>query len=308
MPCINYVPKRFSRGSKTVIQQANSILNEYAAQGFDLTLRQLFYQFVARGLIPNTQKQYKALGSIINDARMAGLVDWDHIVDRTRHLRRLPSWDSPTDIVSGAATQFRVDLWEGQEYRPEVWIEKDALIGVIAGICNELRVPYFSCRGYTSQSEMWAAAQRLLGHARDGQIPFVIHFGDHDPSGVDMSRDIEDRLQLFLNYHDAGEFEFRRVALNMDQVEEYEPPPNPCKVTDSRADGYIAKFGEESWELDALEPSVIADLIRTHVADARDDELWKQKLAVETEHREVLQFAADNWTEIEMAHGAGGFE
>lgn len=183
MPKVCYVRKAFREATLALIEVANDIIQEYAAQGFDLTLRQLYYQLVARDLIPNTQREYKRLGSIVNDARLAGLIDWDHIVDRTRFLRRLSHWDGPEDIVKACADQFRVDKWQNQPVRVEVWIEKDALVGVIEGVCNELDVPYFSCRGYTSQSEMWGASLRLGSYSLKKQTPIILHFGDHRPIG-----------------------------------------------------------------------------------------------------------------------------
>ena len=298
MPNVCYVERNFSEKSLDIIAQANEIITEYAAQGFDLTLRQLYYQFVSRDLIANRQREYKRLGSVINDARLAGLIDWDTIVDRTRNLEQQPSWESPSDIVESCSRQFRFDKWEGQEYRPEVWIEKDALIGVIEGVCRELQVPYFSCRGYTSQSEMWSAAQRLIRHANNDQQPHIFHLGDHDPSGIDMSRDIRDRLRLFMEGHDVQVTDFRRLALNMDQVREHDPPPNPTKITDSRADGYLREYGDESWELDALEPMAMAALIREAVEGIRDDNLWDERCEEEQVARETLRFAADNWDRV----------
>jgi hypothetical protein len=119
MPRICYASKRFSDGSLEIIDRANQIITDYAAQGFDLTLRQLYYQFVSRDLIPNKMQEYKRLGSIINDARLAGMVDWGAIVDRTRNLRQQPHWESPADIVDAVARQFRVDKWVNQDVRPE---------------------------------------------------------------------------------------------------------------------------------------------------------------------------------------------
>lgn len=164
MPKIKYQDFAFRPATLSLIDTANKIITEYQAQGFDLTLRQLYYQFVSRDIISNTQQSYKNLGSVVNDARLAGMIDWDTIVDRTRELRTLSHWNSPADIVDTCAKQFNIDRWAGQKYRPEVWIEKDALVGVFERICRELDVPLFSCRGYTSQSEMWVAAQRMLGY------------------------------------------------------------------------------------------------------------------------------------------------
>jgi hypothetical protein len=295
MPKIKYQDFNFRPATIAMIKQANVIIAEYAAQGFDLTLRQLYYQFVSRDIIPNTQKSYKNLGSVVNDARLAGLIDWDTIVDRTRELRTLSHFDDPSDIVSACSEQFNIDKWAGQKYRPEVWIEKDALVGVFERICRELDVPLFSCRGYTSQSEMWAGAQRLLWHMKAGQKPAIFHFGDHDPSGKDMSRDITDRLELFT----GKSLRFERLALNMDQVEEYGPPPNPAKITDSRANAYIAEFGGESWELDALEPTVLAALVREAIEGVTDKRLMEDAHAEQERHRETLSLVAEKFAEVE---------
>lgn len=288
---IQYINKKLSLDKLQVIATANSIIEEFQAQGFDLTLRQLYYQFVSRDLIANQMKEYKRLGDIINDGRLVGLIDWSSIVDRTRELVSLAHWDSPRDIVEACAKQFRVDKWDNQEDRVEVWIEKDALVGVIEGVCNDLDVPYFSCRGYTSQSEMWAAAQRLSRHYDNGQRVTIIHLGDHDPSGIDMSRDIQDRLNLFMGSERS--VQVNRIALNMNQIEKYSPPPNPAKVTDSRATGYIKKFGRESWELDALDPKVIAKLIRTNVGYFIDDEKLEERIEIENDGKKRLEKAAE---------------
>lgn len=294
MPKIKYQDIKFSATRLAVVQQANAIISEYIAQGFDLTLRQLYYQFVSRDLIANTQREYAKLGSIINDARLGGLIDWDTIVDRTRFVRSQPHWKNGNDIVAVCASQFNLDKWVGQKHRVEVWIEKDALIGVFEGVCQELDVPLFSCRGYTSQSEMWGAAQRLMKYRGSGQAPFILHFGDHDPSGKDMSRDIEDRLSMFT----GAAIKFERLALNMEQIDKYEPPPNPCKVTDSRANGYIAEFGTESWELDALEPAVLAELVRSRINRVVNHDKMQAIIERQNEERATLTLIADNYNDV----------
>jgi hypothetical protein len=250
---------RFKPASLAVIEQANRIIAEYAEAGFTLTLRQLYYQFVARGLIPNSQREYKKLGSTVDNGRVAGLIDWAAIEDRTRRLRRHASWDSPKDILEGCAYSYRLNPWSTQKVRPEVWIEKDALIGVIEPVCEKFKVPYFACRGYNSQSEAYKAGKRHELYIADDLKPLVLHLGDHDPSGIDMTRDNTDRLDLFAR---SG-VEVRRLALNWDQVQQYRPPPNPAKETDSRCAGYVAEYGHESWELDALDPKV--KIGRAHV-------------------------------------------
>jgi hypothetical protein len=293
MPRIAYVPKRFSAASMDIIAKANAVCQSYAAQGYDLTLRQLYYQFVSRDWIANKQSEYKRLGSVINDARLAGLLDWNYIVDRTRNLRDLAHWDSPESIIDAVASQYRTDRWADQPERVEVWIEKDALVGVIEGVCERNDVPFFSCRGYTSQSEVWGAAQRLIDYNRRGQKAIVVHLGDHDPSGIDMTRDINDRLYTF-----GADVEVIRIALNMDQVERYDPPPNPTKLTDSRAEGYIARFGDDSWELDALDPATLDALIEEEIFTHRDVDAWDDSTARMEHEKELLAAISNRWDEV----------
>lgn len=268
-----------------VVEQANEILTEYEAQGYVLTLRQLYYQFVARDLVPNNLQSYKRIGGIANEARLGGLIDWEMLEDRTRGLEKLAAWDSPADIIDACAQQYRRALWNDQPYYVEVWVEKEALADVVEKACNVYRVPHLSCRGYVSQSEMWRASQRLIDEANSHDNLLILHLGDHDPSGIDMSRDIQDRLEMFLQ---GQSLEFKRIALNMDQVRKYKPPPNFAKTTDARFADYQSKFGTDSWELDALEPKVITELIQDHINDVLDTDAWEASKAREAREKKVL--------------------
>lgn len=289
---IAYIKKRFSPNSKAIIVCANSIIEEYAAQGYVLTLRQLYYQFVARDLIENRQSEYKRLGSIIADGRLAGLIDWDAIEDRGRNVHAPTTWKDPPSIIDACAQQYKLDLWEDQNCRPEVWVEKEALLSVVEAACEPYRVPYFACKGYVSQSAMWAAgANRLIPHFNNDQEPVIIHLGDHDPSGIDMTRDIMDRLGMFA----GGSVSVIRIALNFDQIEEHKPPPNPAKMTDSRFGGYVEQYGEESWELDALSPKILVALIQQKILSLRDNKKWDILVEREKEERETLLAVSANY-------------
>lgn len=286
MAKINYKWKEFQAATFELIEIADDIIEEYAEQGFTLSLRQLYYQLVARAILPNKQSEYKRLGGIINDARLAGLIDWLAIVDRSRVLRTNSHWDSPGEIIKGAARQYRIDKWSTQPVRIEVWIEKDALIGVIGETCTQLDVPYFSCRGYTSTSSVWNASQRLMAYVEVDQVPIILHLSDHDPSGIDMTRDIKERLELFMG---VDTFMIRRIALTMEQVRELNPPPNPAKVTDSRSPAYVRRYGRNSWELDALEPRYLVNLIERNIGAPRDNALWQEQVEIEDEGRRELE-------------------
>lgn len=312
-----------------VIAQAEVIAREYARQGYDLTLRQTYYQFVARGYIPNTDRSYKRLGSILNKARMAGLFDWDWMTDRTRNLAGIGSYRTPQQWLNDLARGFDVDHWEDQDVHVEVWVEKEALAGVVARAAGTWDVAYFSCRGYVSQSELWGAGQRLGDKAREGKDVLVLHLGDHDPSGIDMTRDIIDRLNLFVRqdtvleeieaaheaHQDLGDenwqeaateriasvvdrLEVRRIALNMDQVQEFNPPPNPAKLTDSRVAGYIEAYGRQSWELDALDPATLDALIQDNIREVVDMDRWTHHDNRAEIERDRLAEIADRYEEI----------
>ncbi len=292
MPKIIYIKKKFSKASLAKIAQAEKIIEEYKGAGLELTLRQLYYQFVARDLIPNKDSEYKKLGATISDARLAGLIDWYAIIDRTRNLLSSPHWNSPADIISSAASSYAIDKWQKQPIRCEVWIEKDALIGVIERPCSSLDVPYFSCRGYTSQSEMWNAALRMRQLNEKHNCKTVIfHFGDHDPSGVDMTRDIQERLILLSG--DAN-IKVKRIALNMNQITKYKPPPNPTKIKDSRTHKYIQKYSSESWELDALEPSLLNDLVTKSILSVLNKKKYDSYKRKEDRERLELNKIAEN--------------
>lgn len=274
MPFICYVPKRFHPKTEALIAKANDILDEYALLGLDLTLRQIYYQFVARGIIENKFREYKKLQAIINDARLAGLIDWNRIEDRTRNLESFTSYEDGADAMARLANFYAENKWKDQPQHVEVWVEKDALLGVIEKACEKFATPFFSCRGYTSQSEVWNSARRL----RKLEKPVtILHLGDHDPSGVDMSRDIQERMDLF----EADNVEVKRIALTMAQIRLKNPPPNPVKPNDSRTGGYEKEFGSQSWELDALDPTFLIDLIHKETEKRIDPAIWAESLKKE---------------------------
>jgi hypothetical protein len=307
MPKIKYKDFKFQPGSLRLINRCNQIIADYQRDNLRLTLRQLYYVLVTLGLdqggIANKVSEYKRLGSIVNDGRLAGLIDWDAIEDRTRGLESVSHWTNPDDIIRSAAKSFRIDKWADQPTRVEVWIEKEALAGVFDQICRTLDVSYLSCRGYTSQSEMWSGAMRFVRYIKAGQRIHVLHFGDHDPSGIDMTRDIQDRLRMFISHHVgkrlANWFSLTRVALNMNQVRQYEPPENPAKTTDSRFRSYEEEFGESSWELDALNPRILRALVRTQVEASRDNTLWEAQVDRENCDRALLSVTSEHWGDVE---------
>lgn len=286
-----FIDKNFTQKSLDRLDLVNQILAEYSRQGFDLSLRQLYYQLVSRDYIENSQRSYKRLGGLINDARLAGVVDWSMIVDRSRNANSNSHWVDPGGIIRSAAYSFAIDKWIDQPCHIEVMVEKDALSGVLWPVCSELDIRFTANKGYPSASLLYKMSKRLITKARENKRILIIHLGDHDPSGIDMTRDLIDRLDLFTKSH----LEIKRLALNMDQIERYQPPENPAKVTDSRYQAYVIEYGDSSWELDALEPRVLADLVIDFVEANRDPDLWDSAIEKENEMKNELDEFARNY-------------
>lgn len=308
-----YVKKRFRKATLAIINDADIVLTEYKAIGYDLTLRQLYYKFIARDLFPdtwiddkynkehglapgtkNTDKNYKRFGKTITEGRLAGLLDWKQLVDRTRSLSSLQQHSTPEDAVKDLSRYYHIDMWENQPCYVEAWVEKDAMVDILRQACNPWDVPYGSTRGYTSSSACHETALRLEqeSYSHEGGV-HIIHLSDHDPSGIDMARDLQDRFELFR----VPDVHFHRIALTMDQIEEKDPVPNPAKLTDPRAEKYIDRFGDKSWELDALEPSDIDRLVKEAVMEIVDVDCWNESREEEKRGRSVVLQLAREWKE-----------
>lgn len=287
-----FKPKKFSYGAEVQIATANEIIERYQEQDLKLTLRQLYYQFVAHHDLPNTQKSYKNLGKVISDARLAGLIDWDAIEDRGRTPDVPSQWNSIEHLVDIATRQFRLPRWAEQPHYVELWVEKQALAGVLEPVAHKHHVTLMVNKGYASSSSMYESAQRFLRavteteEATDRQTT-ILYLGDHDPSGEDMVRDIRERMDMFCGF----EVYVEKIALTMEQVRQYDPPPNPAKVSDPRAVEYIRKYGDDSWEVDALDPAVLVQLIEEAIEQRTDPILLSRVIKHEDEQKAKLRKA-----------------
>ena len=304
--------------SKTeILDHAAAIVREYQASGLQLTVRQIYYQFVARGLLESGQRVYKRLVKILTDARYSGELDLDAIEDRTRTchpghftrddrnaavaLDRAASW-----IQSMPRALLARDRWFGQDTHVSVWVEKEALAGIFEPICDELGVSWMACKGSPSVSALWRwikSANTAADWMTDDHVRHVIlYFGDHDPTGFMIPRSAQDGIDKLCSVsgHDV-DLEVRRVALNMDQVQRYSPPPFWAKTTDSRFEGYVREHDtQEAWELDALEPTVLRSLVRDEVNALFDygvHEELAQEIADERERLRELM-ADPEWMEM----------
>ena len=336
----------------TVVAHIVSIAEEYRKDGYSLTLRQLYYQLVARDIIPNHDKVYAKISSIKDDVVYSGLVDWDVFEDRGR----IPSLAYFENSVEGALQRtienYQLDRQRGQKIHIEVWTEKDAISSILKRATHQKTIRLVVNKGYTSSTAIYGAYERFLDEMNEGKKIKILYFGDHDPSGMDMIRDIKARVMLMLtkgsqfdNYFDERMenwwsreeldlfaiaqmegyeevamlydnsmddethekhqslfeegrrkmyieehelFEIIHVGLTMKQIKEYNPPHNPAKMTDPRAKSYIAKYGQVSWEVDALKPAVMLQIVNTAIEEQMDMDQYDLIMEEEAEEKAEL--------------------
>lgn len=298
---------RLNRANKQRLAEVNAIIEEYRADGYVLTLRQLYYQLVSRDIIPNKDSEYKKLGRILTKGRMAGVVHWDAIEDRGRVPYKPATWDSPEDIVRAVAKQYRKDRMADQDVHVEVWVEKDALSGVLKRITERYGVELMVNKGYSSTSAMHDSYLRFQDAVDDGKDVVVLYLGDHDPSGIDMVRDIRERTQIFFGVDpaeadlysgDHERFSVERIALTKEQIDSFNPPPNPTKVTDPRADWYLDEYGHTSWEVDALKPQDLLDIVDRAIKRHVDLDQFEGVKEQEELEKGVLKLVHERWDEV----------
>lgn len=254
----------------------NGIIEEYQQAGYTLTLRQLYYQLVSRDIIPNKQKEYKNLGSLLTDGRMNGIVDWAAIEDRLRRPESPNSWADPKAGLDTIIRLYELPRMDGQENYVEVWVEKDALSGVLSRVTEKYHIPILVNRGYSSASAMFEAYKRFKAAARQrNQAIRILYLGDYDPSGLDMIRDVKNRILEFFGSR-PPDFEIIPVALTRAQINEYDPPENPAKQTDSRFEKFAAEHGTSSWEVDALRPEVLDQILTDAIEELIDQNLYEE--------------------------------
>lgn len=296
MARIAFRQKKFKPESLARIEQMQDIVAEYERQGLRLTARQLYYQFVSRDLIPNTERSYKNITGLLAEARYAGLVDWEAIEDRGRVPTTWQDFENLQELAEHALRTYRLPRWRGQQHYVELWVEKQALAGVLEPLAAQYHATLMVNKGYSSASAMFESAQRFMREAnqpesdhydgdRETRTPILFYLGDHDPSGEDMVRDIAERLREF----GVVDLTVEKIALTMAQVREYNPPPNPAKTTDARYARYAEQHGTSSWEVDALPPDVLGRLIREAFDRVVDRDAMDEVIAAERRDKQRLR-------------------
>lgn len=267
-----------------------SVIKKLAAQGEKTyTLRHLFYKLVGLGTYQNSEYDYnKKLGPLVTDARMAGLIDWDVIVDHTREAYLPYAVDGISEALEDLAAFHRLKRQKGQPVYLELWCEKQAMTDILKPLTKFYHIYLVINRGFSSTTAKKQAADRMRVHEDAGQQVVILYLGDHDPSGKSMISVAEESLQEF-GLHPL----MVPIALTAAQIKKYKLPPQPVKDEDSRAAHYVEKFGSHCWELDALSPKVLTALIKKEVESRIDMDLFRRQLAQEKTDKSTLrEFAA----------------
>ena len=270
-----------AKGLPTYEEVVEAALDVFKQYDTALTLRQLYYRLVSRHLFPNTINSYKRLSRLMVRAREEGAVPVNCLEDRSRRIlgRGDTSYASAQDFLRRRLAslresykEFKLPMWDVQSNYIVVSLEKDALSRLVSDIANQYAVRTFPTRGYPS----FTYVQRMAGYIRNrlkGKPTVVLYFGDFDPSGIDIERDLSARLGKYK----AGEYIVHRVALTKDQIVKYSLPPMPVKRSDARADHFLASYGNESVELDALDPRTLKLMVAQSIASYIDLDAWRKK-------------------------------
>lgn len=268
-------------------RSANTIKIENALYGVlsahhPMTVRQAYYQMVAAQVIPNSKASYQKVGGILVDARKDGRIPWDWVEDRLRRPRTVSMWDDPADFAETACRSYRRDVWATQSEYFETWLEKDALSGIFEDALEPYGVTLNVGRGYDGWDSIRNAAVRYA----DRENVTVLYFGDFDPSGEDMARSLRERLAFF-----GVKPELTKVALTAKDIKRYKLPPDPAKLTDSRAAAFIEAHGNVSVELDALPVNVLRERIVSEVEARLDVKAVNSLRAQDEREREEIRKA-----------------
>ncbi|MBI2393179.1 MAG: hypothetical protein HYV09_26575 [Deltaproteobacteria bacterium] len=271
--------------------------------GFDgsMSTRQVFYQVVSIGAIENSPANYDRVQRAIVAMRRDGTIPYARIVDRTRRKYQRAAWDSAEEAVGALHSQYRRDLWADQPTVVHVACEKQALEGIFAAACDEYGASLWILRGFISEGFVWEWAEDIRALNAAGKRVVIAFFGDFDPSGLDLERDLLDRLDGF-----GAEFECFRWGIHREDIDEYGIPSVGVKATDSRTKRFVAEHGTVTAELDALPPAVLRKRVKDAIVDEIDPTAWNRLVEITNIERESMAHVARNWNSIVAMARPGG--
>ena len=278
-------PIKIKRRTKAEMQVVQDAIVEVVGQYYPMTVRQVFYQLVSRGVIDKTEKEYKStVCRLLAKLRRNDTIPYSWIADNTRWMRKPRTYSNLEDMLRQSQTLYRRSVWEDQDCYVEVWLEKEALAGVLVDVTREWDVPLMVTRGYPSISFVHSAAKSLEDECKPC---YLYYFGDRDPSGVDIDRFVEEQIREIAPDVDLH---FQRVAVTVEQIEEMKLPTRPTKKTDSRA----KNFKGESVEVDAIPPDVLRALCRDCIIQHIDFDTYERMQLVEEAEREAIAHMIEN--------------
>ncbi|MHB8522190.1 MAG: hypothetical protein ACYDH9_15725 [Limisphaerales bacterium] len=271
--------RRTSGQMQDVLREIQTILNGEDGQ---ITIRHLFYRLVGLRVIEKTEQAYKGLCSHLSKWRRSEAIPWSAFSDSTRWHIQNNTFDGVQDALKNTVENYRRNLWDTQPFYLEVWVEKDAIAGIVSDTANTFGVPVFVARGFASLSSLYSAANTFRQATDAGKTAVIYHLGDYDPSGFaagdSMLRAFRDDFKVDL--------QFIRAAVTKEQIEEMNLPTRPVKTSDSRA----AKWqGGECVELDTMPPGEIRALVESCILQHIDRHQWQMLQATEAMERETLQ-------------------
>jgi hypothetical protein len=268
-------PRRRKRQVATIKDAIKAILEADNPQ----TVRQVFYALTVRGLIAKVEIEYQqTVVRLLREMREAGQIPFEWITDHTRLTRKPASFTGVEQCLTNTASLYRRNLWVSMPVHVEIWVEKDALAGVMVEETEVYDVPLMAARGYSSLSFLYTSAKAIAARNKPAHI---YHFGDLDPSGVDAARDIEAKLR---RYAPGAEIHFERPAVTRKQAEEWNLPSRPTKQTDTRA----KKWTGTSVELDAIPAAQLRELVRDCIERHVDNQQLQLLRAAEKSERDLL--------------------
>jgi hypothetical protein len=268
------------RRTKADLETLKTALYNVVAENEPVTVRQAYYQLVSAGAISKTEADYKNIVvRLLGIMRREGELPFSWIADNTRWMRKPQTYSSLEDALDSTIATYRRAIWDQQDSYVEIWLEKDALAGVLFDVTAEWDVPLMVTRGYPSLSYLHTAAEAL---SEEDRPCYIYYFGDHDPSGVHIPKKIEADLRTFAP---DADLHFERVAVTPAQIEKWNLPTRPTKRTDSRAKSFLG----ESVEVDAIPPSRLRELCRQCIEQHIDQDVLERTQLVERAERNTLQ-------------------
>ena len=282
-----YIESNLKTNRRELLDKIIPIADEYMAKGYKITVRQMFYQLVTKGIVDNTDSAYYKTSDILKDGRLFGEIDWQLIVDRGRRPIMPAEFRSISHLIRSAKNAYRSDRWKEQKYYVEVIVEKDALAGILEPVAEEYHVSLLAGKGYPSISSMYDLAGRIEKKQSEKKC-VILYMGDHDPSGRDMVENIPKQMEQL-----RIRVKVDHIALTQNQISLYDLPSQYAKKSDSRYKKFKEKFGPKSCELDALEPGVLKEILKTNIKKYLNEDLYEQAIKKEDDDKNRLDTVAE---------------